>query len=251
MFDDLWWYLLVFAISFAMHFLFRLDLGPFLTILNVLGFVGVIVHEFSHYALCKLTGVKVKRVRVRYRSRISGRANPYGYVALKEHELMSFLQALVIGIAPLFIHTWLIMACFDLLHTPGFDDLVYIGIGLLIVSLFIGSAPSSADLRNCYKGFTRSPAYSFYQLLLLVFSAFTVFIIFTIIPLAFPVEFFVYMMQYFFVAIGYFVYKYSFRGISNAYHDVHRSKSFHLSLLLRKRHRPIKPRKLGIEEPHW
>jgi len=251
MFDFLWWYLVVFAISFGMHFLFRLDLGPFLTILNVLGFVGVIIHELSHYTLCKLTGVKVQRVRAHYRSRITGMASPHGYVSLKEGEVMSFFQALVIGLAPLFIHAWLIIACFDLLHTPGFEDLVYVGIGLLIVSLFIGSAPSSADLRNCYKAFTRSPAYSLYQLLLLGLSILTLFIIFQVIPLSLPSELLAHIVLYMLVAIGYFGFKYGFQGLNNAYHNVHGSGRFHLNLLLRRRHRPIKPRKVGIEEPHW
>jgi hypothetical protein len=251
MFDDLWYYLLVFGISFAVHFLFRFDLGPFRTILFILGFVGVVVHELSHYTFCKLTGVKVRKVRIRYRSRFTGKASPHGFVRLDEYESQSFLQALMVGIAPLFVHTWLIMACFDLLYIPGFDDLVYIGIGLLIVSLLIGGAPSPSDLRNCCKGFTRSPAYSIYQLLLLGISLLTVIIMYELLPISISIEFLYYIFQYILVAVSYFVFKYGFRALNNTYHNFYRSGRFSLNSLTRKRHRPIKPRKLGIEEPHW
>jgi hypothetical protein len=251
MFNDLWFYALVFGVSFTIHFLNRLNLGPFRTILNILGFIGVIIHELSHYALCKILGVKVERVRIQYRNRTTGNANPHGSVALEEYELQSFLQALIVGIAPLFLHSWLIMICLDLLYIPTFNDLVYIGIIFLIVSLFIGSAPSSADLRNCYKGFTRSPSYSLYQLFLLAFSVLTTFVLLRMIHLRLPFDFFTFVSQYVIVALFYFVYKYSFRGINNLIHKSYNNNRVNLRLLTRKRHAPIKPRKFGIEEPHW
>ena len=254
MFDDWYFYLLVICVSFCMQFLFRLELGPFRMILNVLGFVGVLVHELSHYILCKVTGVKVEGLTIRYRSRISGKGNPHGFVTLEEHESSSFLQILLVAIAPLFIHTWLIMLCFELLHVPGFDDLVYIAIGLVVVSLFIGSAPSNPDLQHCGKAFGRSPAYSVYQLLLLGISIITVLCTFQIIALEFtmlPFEFLIYIIQYLLVALGYFFYKYFFRGINNFLHSKHHTNRVNLRLITRKRHRPIKPRKLGIKEPHW
>jgi len=251
MFDDLWFYLLVFSVSFAMHYLFRLNLGPFRTILLILGFVGVIVHELSHYTLCKLVGVKVEKVRIRYRNRTTGRSNPHGFVRLEEYELQSFLQALVVGIAPLFIHSWLIMLCLDLLDMPGFDDLVYLSIAFLILSLFIGSAPSPSDLRNCYKGFSRSPTYSLYQLLLLGLSILTTYIILNLGQLNLPLDFFNYILQYIMIAGGYLVYKYTFRGIHNVFHKSNDFSQVNLQLLTRKRHVPVKPHKIGIEEPHW
>lgn len=251
MFDDLGFYALVFGVSFGMHFLHRLNLGPFHTILNILGFIGIIVHELSHYTLCKILGVKVEKVRIQYRNRTTGKANPHGSVSLEEYELQSFLQALIVGIAPLFIHSWLIMACLDMLYIPGFTDLVYISIGFLIASLFIGSAPSSADLRNCYKGFTRSPSYSLYQLFLMGFSILTTYILLRMFHLRFPYEFFTFISQYAIIALFYFIYKYSFRGISNLIHKPRNFNRVNLRLLTRKRHTPIKPRKFGIEEPHW
>lgn len=251
MFDDLWFYALVFGVSIGVHFLYRLNLGPFRTILNILGFIGVIVHELSHYALCKILGVKVANIRIQYRNRITGNANPHGTVSLEESELLSFLQALIVGIAPLFIHSWLIMMCLDLLYIPSFDDLIYIGIVFLIISLFIGSAPSSADLRNCYKGFVRSPSYSLYQLFLLGFSILTTFITLRIIHIRLPLEFLIYISQYTIIAGCYFVYKYSFRGVSHLIHKPRNFNRVNLRILTRKRHIPIKPRKFGLEEPHW
>ncbi len=251
MFNDWYYYLMVFGISFIMHFVYRLNLGAFRVVLNILGFVGVLVHELSHYTLCKLLGVPVEHIRVRYRNRNTGLVAPHGSVRPKEYYRMSFLQALLAGISPLFISTWLIMACFDVFYISGLNEVVYLGVGFFIVSLFIGSAPSPADFRFCYYGFKRSPRYSLYQLILLTISIITIILVIIGFKIMLPIEFMQYMFQYFLVAIAYFLYKYSFRALSNVFQKLNHSKRFNLRLLTRKRHRAIKARKLGIEEPHW
>jgi hypothetical protein len=251
MFNDWCYYLMVFGISTIMLFVYRLNLGPFLVILNILGFVGIMVHEISHYTLCKLLGVPVEHIGVRYRSRITGEASPHGWVTPKETYRMSFLQALLVGISPLFISTWLIMACFDVFNISGLNEGIYIGVGFLIVSLFIGSAPSTADFRFCYNGFKRSPIYSLYQLFLLAISILTIVLLINGLKILLPIEFMQYLFQFFLVGFTYFLYKYSFRVLNNVFQKLNHSKRFNLRLLTRKRHRPVKARKLGIEEPHW
>ncbi|MEJ2296556.1 MAG: hypothetical protein P8Y23_17550 [Candidatus Lokiarchaeota archaeon] len=43
---EVWWLdVLGFVVLYAMLFLFRIDLCPFNTMLNILGFVGVVVTE--------------------------------------------------------------------------------------------------------------------------------------------------------------------------------------------------------------
>jgi hypothetical protein len=234
-----------------MHFVYRLNLGPFRLVLNILGFVGILVHELSHYTLCKLLGVPVEHIRVRYRNKNTGKVAPHGWVRPKEYYRISFLQAVLVAISPLFISTWLIMACFDIFYIKGLNEFVYVGIGFFIVSLFIGGAPSTADFRFCINGFRRSPSYSLYQLFILTISILTILLVSIGLKIVLPIEFIQYIFQYFLVGINYFLYKYTFQALNNMYHKLTNTKRFNLKLLTRKRHRPIKTPKVGIEEPHW
>lgn len=251
MFEELLFYLLVFIISFAMMFIFRLHLGPFRLFLTILGFIGIIVHELSHYGLCKLLGVPVERIHIQYRDKITGKAAPGGSVLPREPERISFLQALIIGLAPLFISTWLILLCFDVFSIKGLEIYIYIIAGFMIVSLLIGGAPSPADMRQCYYGFVRSPAYSLYQVILISVAILTVIFFFNFSWITLPFEFMYYIMQYITIAGVYFAYKYLFQYINQLITKIRRSNRYKVKLLTRKRHRPVNPHKIGIEEPHW
>ncbi|TFF90376.1 MAG: hypothetical protein EU548_03320 [Promethearchaeota archaeon] len=251
MFEDWWIYILVFGLSLGITYIYRLNLGPFRVLLNILGFLGVVVHELSHYALCKILGVPVNHIRIHYRDRRTGLVSPHGSVHPSEYHRMSFLQSLLVAIAPLFISTWLIMIFFELFYIPGLGDLIYIGIGFLIASLFIGCAPSTTDFRQIYRGFRRSPAYSAYQVTLIVLSSFTVILFLNVFKISLPIEFLDVITQYVLIGIVYFCFKYGFRSVNNIYRNAHHSTKFHLIKLTRKRHRPIKAHKLGIDEPHW
>lgn len=251
MFEDWLFYIMVFIISFAMMFIYRLHLGPFRLFLTILGFIGIIVHELSHYALCKLLGVPVERVFIQYRDKITGKVAPGGSVLPKEPERISFLQALIIGFAPLFISTWLILFCFDIFSINGLEIYFYFIAGFMIVSLIIGGAPSPADLRHCYYGFVRSPAYSLYQLLLIGISLLTVIFFINYSWVRLPFEFMYYILQYLTLAGLYFAYKYLFRYVNQLIAKIRHSEGYKVKLLTRKRHRSINPQKVGIEEPHW
>jgi hypothetical protein len=250
MFEDIWFYLLVFAISFSLMFIYRLKLGPFRVVLNVLGFIGIIVHELSHYLLCKLVGVPVKRIFVQYRNKRTGTVALAGAVVLKEPRRMSFLQALVTGFAPLFISSWLIMFCFDLLSNPFLEDYFYFFISFMIVSLMFGGAPSHADIRICYNSFKRSPVYSVYQIFLLFISIFTVVLYVNISVFVNSLEFLIYILQFISIGVIYFIYKYIFRYCNHLLRKLGFFKRFNAKLLTRKRHQPIKAHKIGIEETH-
>jgi hypothetical protein len=251
MFEDWLFYIIVFLISFAMMFIYRFQLGPFRLFLNILGFIGVIVHEVSHYLLCKLLGVPVEYIHIHYRNKRTGRAAPGGSVLPKEPERISFLQALLIGFAPLFISTWLILLCFDIFSITGLEIYFYFIAGFMIVSLLIGGAPSPADMRHCYHGFVRSPAYSLYQLFLSGMSILTVVFLLNYSWIPLPFEFMYYILQNLTITGLYFGYKYLFRYTNQLIAKFRHSDGYKVKLLTRKRHRPIKPHKLGIEEPHW
>ncbi|MFW9930232.1 MAG: hypothetical protein ACFFD1_12630, partial [Candidatus Thorarchaeota archaeon] len=224
---------------------------PFRLFLTILGFIGIIVHELSHYVLCKLLGVPVEQIHIQYRDKMTGKAAPRGSILPKEPERISFLQALIIGFAPLFISTWLILFCFDIFSIIGLDIYLYFIAGFMIVSLLIGGAPSPADMRYCYYGFVRSPAYSLYQVLLISISILTVIFFINYSWVLLPFEFMYYILQYLTIAGLYFVYKYFFRFVNQFIAKNRHSEGYKDKLLTRKRHRPINPQKIGIEEPHW
>jgi len=251
MFEDWLFYLLVFMISFGLMFIYRLQLGPFRLFLNILGFIGIIVHEVSHYTLCKFLGIPVEYIQIHYRNKRTGQVAPGGSVLPKEPERISFLQALITGFAPLFISTWLILLCFDIFSINGLEIYIYLIAGFTIISLLIGGAPSPADMRHCYHGFARSPAYSLYQIFLLGIAILTVYFIFNYSWIHLPFEFMYYILHYLTIGGLYFTYKYAFRYANRLFMKIGHSNQYKVKFLTRKRHRPIKPHKLGIEEPHW
>ncbi len=251
MFEDLCFYLLIFAISFLFHYLWRLNLGPFLVFLNILGFIGVLVHEISHYIFCVILGVPVERIRVYYRSRSTGIAAPNGYVKPKEPERVSFLQGFVVAIAPLLVSTWLFFLCLDIFAIEGFEPWIYLLAGLMSISLLIGSSPSGPDIGFCYKRLMESPTYSLYQIVILFISILTVVFLINYSWMTFPFEFFHYIAQYITIGVLYFVYKYVFRGMYLLMKKAGKSSTINVNKITRKRHKPMKPHKLGIEEPHW
>lgn len=251
MFEDWLFYMMVFVVSFTMMFLYRLHLGPFRLFLTILGFIGIIVHELSHYVLCKFLGVPVEHIHIHYRDKITGMAAPGGSVQPKEPERITFLQALIIGFAPLFISTWLILFCFDIFSITGLDIYLYFIAGFMIISLLIGGAPSPADMRYCYYGFVRSPAYSLYQLLLIGISILIVIFFINYSWVRLPFEFIYYILQYLTIAGLYFAFKYFFRYVNQLIAKIRHFEGYKVKLLTRKRHRPLNPQKIGIEEPHW
>lgn len=138
------------------------ELGPYKTPLFILGFIGVFIHELSHLVMNFLCNVPISHFRVKYRDKYR-RANPHGSVGFKEGTRLTFLQAAVVGLAPLYICTWLCLFFLGLMLQPGLEPLFRIISGLLFVSIFIGAAPSTTDLRNILYAFKQNTHYSVRQ----------------------------------------------------------------------------------------
>ena len=88
----------------------------------------------------------------------------------KEYEKITFMQALMVGLAPLFISTWLLFWSLSILFTDKFEPIIRILAGLFCLSLLIGAAPSSEDFKHIPRAFKRDPLYSLYQILLVIVS---------------------------------------------------------------------------------
>jgi hypothetical protein len=195
--------------------------------------------------------VPVEKVRVYYRSSAANTVAPHGYVIPKEPERVSFLQAIVVALAPLFLSTWLFFLCLDIFTIEGLNIWFYICAGFLCVSLLIGSSPSSGDINFCIKSLKQNLSYSAYQVILLLTSILTVAFFINYSWMILPFEFLYYIAQYITIGVLYFAYKYLFKGTSLLIRNQKKISHLTLNRITRKRHRPIKPHKLGIEEPHW
>jgi len=120
MFEMLLWLFFMGACSFLFNFLWKLrQLGPFRFILVLFGVIGVLIHELSHVLFCFMTGVKVEGFRVSIWSHNSHRIAPNGEVNAEIER--TFLQQLVISLAPLLIQTWSLLFFLDIIFTPGMD----------------------------------------------------------------------------------------------------------------------------------
>ena len=246
---------LAFIVSYALWSILmraRNKIGPFRHIVNGLAFVGVIVHELSHFLICKLLGVPTDKIRVKLLDEVTRQVNPHGSVSLKNDKKMSFMQNFMVTFAPVYISTWLFFWSLAIVLTPSFDDFIRVLAGLFCASLLMGAAPSHQDFVTMVASFKSDPRYSMYQIFLVLLSGLSVWLITTYYNIMLAFNFL------YFVIIGflYFILKYLFRSINKLIflsrsEGLSTSNRVKLGAFTRKRFKPAKPYKLGIEEPHW
>lgn len=250
MLEILFWFLVIFIVSYTLWTLLmriRKKLGPFKHIINVLAFIGVVVHEFSHFFMCKILGVSTAGIKVKFLSENSREASPHGYVAFKPSKIY-FMQYVFISLAPLYISTILFFWSLTVFFNPTFEDFIRVFAGIFCISLLLGAAPSSTDLRNIKISFKNDPRYALYQIGLLFLSGILVWAITFYYNIILPFDF----LYYIIIGIIYFAIKYLFQGIRKLIHTfptgIPRIKR---RAFLRRRSKPAKLHQLGIEEPHW
>jgi len=109
--------------------LFRHDFGSFLnTLIRILFFIGVIIHELSHRLMCIITGIPAHNISVRYRP------YPHGSVSPKEPYQYTLMQGLLLGFAPLLIGTWCIHFLLVAAFNPWFHPVFRVFAGFCSVS---------------------------------------------------------------------------------------------------------------------
>jgi len=179
----------------------------------VLAFVGIFVHEMAHLVISNLFGVKTGKVRVKYFSDDKMRISPHGSVTLPEFERNSFIQTVVISIAPLIISTFLFLFCLDIIYTIETEPWIEVIAIVFSVSLFIGSEPSGQDMRLIGLTFKKDPRYSLYQIFLLIVSGLFVLIFVDLYFIYLPFEVLYYIEYFIFIALFYIGLKFAFWAI--------------------------------------
>jgi hypothetical protein len=252
MFVILLFFPIILGISYIItRCLLRIDWGPFQVGLMILRFVGVTIHELSHFFMCIIVGVRPKSISVRLRSGYTGEVDPHGKVVMDIHH-NTFLQAALISLAPLIFCTWLFFFFLEWAFNEALDPFIRIIAGFLCISIFFGATPSKPDFMHIGFWFKKDPRYSLYQIFLLLLSGCCVWAIVTFYTIVLPFD----IIYYILVGIGYSVLKYGFRGINTAMYKVtHHSGDTHLRVrygrLKRSRFKPSKPSKLGKREAPW
>ncbi len=249
-FEILIWFLIILvASSIVSIVLHKNDLGPFNTIVNCLSFIGIVVHELSHYIICLAVGIRPEGIKIRYRNKNTGQPQPHGSVSLG-FKRPTFLQSFLISFAPLYVSTWLFFFCLSVALNPEVDSFYRVVAGFLCFSLFMGAAPSSVDLKSIGRAFKYDYRYTMYQIFLVVFSG--------LLLLGLLIYFNIFLWYdfvfYIAVAIGYFFMKYSIKGVNWAIRKMSWSGDDYgvdYKEYTRKRFKSKKPRKSGIRTAQW
>ena len=247
---NIWlWFLGIWLASKVTFLAVRNSRGLIQFIVNIFFFFGVFVHEFSHLMFCFIFRVPTNGMKIYFMDRERGVVNPGGYVNLAEGPRISMMQSLMIGIAPLFISTFLFMGCLDIIFTFETTFEVQIFVIILAISLVLTAAPSQTDVSNILKAAAGDPVQSFLQFLYVVASLMISIYLVDLSGILLPLEVFYYVSYFALTIIMYSIIILIVRMIRASFRHVFPADNYSSKQIQRKRHKPKKPPK--HEEGSW
>lgn len=193
-----------------------------LVIVQAISIIGVIIHELCHLFMCIITNTHVEKVTLVKRmknNKYEGKHGFGGEVKISEHNI-SFLQALLIGLAPLFLSFWLFFFLWEQVSNPSIDAWLFFFYLFVMISIVLSSAPSFADLAMIPKAFQNDINYSFYQILLLILSVFLTWTVVVVHDIHVIHEIFCYIT----IMGVYYGLKYGFKGIGNIFYLIYEKR---------------------------
>jgi len=241
------------------HILLRYTPEPLNKIVRILAMVGIIIHELLHVLMCILTNARIKEITLLGKRRYKGKEKEnddkfeyFGRVRLSDKRRLTFLQALLIGLAPLIFSFWLFFLLWEQILNPQLDIMLFFLYLFIMISTVLAAAPSFEDLTSIPQAFKNDPHYSLYQIFLSTLSIITVWIVIV----EFQISFFHEIINYILIMIFYYIFKYSFRGLNELIYKIRfknaiPSNRIKYRAYRRKRFKPTKPRKLGKREAPW
>jgi len=261
MFEELLFIMGFLLFSFLISYvLFTYTPSPLNKIVKALAIIGIIFHEVCHLLMCIITGARIEKINLLDRaenkdkeSKIKyGKYQYFGSIKIRENRKLTFLQAVLISLAPLVLSFWLFFYLWELILDPQINIFLFFFAVFIMVSIVLAAAPSLADVICIPSAFKQDPHYSLYQIFLSALSIITVWILVNKYQLSFIHE----AITYALIMLLYYVFKYAFRGISLIYTNRSGNNSLgdrklNYKRYTRRRFKPTKPRKLGKEEAHW
>lgn len=216
---------------------------PLIKIIQGLSIIGIVIHELCHILMCLITNTHIESVSLVKRVKMDKQDKQYGYmgeVDVKDKRI-SFLQAFLIGFAPLYLSFWLFFFLWTQISNPRIDFWLFFFYLFIMISISFSAAPSFADLALIPKAFYNDVRYSLYQIFLMLISIFLVLGITFTINLNSLHEIFSYIA----IFITYNFFKYGFKGISYFIQNIHpdkmgvpRFRKRHYRDLTRRRRKP-------------
>jgi len=202
------WLFVILLVSSITRTIYRHTHTPGIkTIFNIILFIGVAVHELAHYSLGILFGAKMGKIKVKYRSEATAGVAPHGSVQDPEFQRNSFIQSFMISFAPLFVSTFLLMFCFDIIFHIQTEVWIKVIAFVFCVSLLTGSEPSGQDVRCVGMTFNINPRYSLYQIFLVLLSGLLVWAFVDLYFISLPFEVLYYIEYFIILALFYFSFK--------------------------------------------
>ena len=163
MMDDILKYVLLLIIFWIISYILinHTGNGKLNKCIRGFAYLGIFFHELSHYIIAKLVHAKVSSFKM-------GKDNDKMYGSIRIEENINFLQSLLIGIAPFLISTYLLTLVLQYLYSPFCDFYIAIFFLSLSLSLVLGSVPSFQDWKVVTFSIRQNPAFTIYQVCLIV-----------------------------------------------------------------------------------
>lgn len=212
---------IVFMVGFALlsialsYILLKFAPNPIDKFFRVVAVVGIVVHELSHALMCILTNTHIRRIKIMKRADPESKFGlKYGgRVDLKDYVKLTFLQALLIGLAPVYISFWLFFFLWEQVKNPNLDLVVFFIYLFVMISLVLSAAPSFADIFAIFGAFHFDWRYSLYQIGLLLLSVATVWLVITY----YQIQVFHEIITYISIFVGYSGFKAGAMGLKSMY----------------------------------
>ena len=219
-----------------------------MVVIQGISIIGIIIHELCHILMCLITNTRIEKITLVKRMKNKKYGRKYGFggeVRVRESNI-TFLQAFLIGLAPLFFSFWLFFFLWGQISNPSIDvGLFYIYL-FVMISIVFSSAPSFADLAMIPKAFQTDVRYSLYQILLLILSMFITWLVVISYEIHVIHEVFLYIT----IMGVYYGLKYGFKGFGNIIDlikarnsNFRRPRKVKIKKFTRRRLKPMKPKK--------
>jgi hypothetical protein len=219
--------------ALSSYLLLRFAPEPLYTVIKCSAVIGIIIHELTHVLMCKITNTPIKQIILLEKiNRIGKKKGEFNYgrkVLVDDISRLTFLQALLISLAPIYVSFWLFFFLLQQLSNRSLDVLwFYIAI-FIMISIFLAAAPSFADLLVIPQAFNNNSTHSLYQIFILFISFGIIWTISTVGHVVYFHE----VIFYGLVFVAYYVFKYFFRGVKGIFKLIQKKTQQRRSLLYR------------------